>query len=474
MLVRGPTTLRHGDRRPGRSWAYGAAVDRPTTITEALERLAANDPALADEAAHVASWMAGGDDNEDPAALTLAGLQTFLWYELPTKWMIDPDDRTRTITAAAKLFETLGRPRYIELCHSPITTKILDAYDRSDTAGRKAFRTALNNSPVDPPDLTDFAWGSIMGLDEASARATVETGLETALDAGRFSPGVGMWRAAKATITAEILDTPQEHHFGQTWRSVIITERLRTWTNVFRSPTLASLRAAVANQLLHPVAVPDTAALTLEPVLWLCDALSRGGAPLTKTGNLGRAFVHHIATTSGWWKGSTLPRSEDEFYELHTLHAVARTARLAQHEHDRFMLNIPGISSRANINDTWARVARSVAGSDDFAQTAFETVAGLLLADTQPVRWRDAIDTATDALSEYGWQQSTTGTPSREMVTARAVERAVAVGFGRLRLFGTAQFIDEAGHRQIILTDDGRTLLHTFVRERAAGPRHDR
>lgn len=242
MLVRGATTLRHGDRRPGRSWAYGAAVDHPTTITEALEHLAANDPALADEAAHVASWMAGGDDNEDPAALTLAGLQTFLWYELPTKWMIDPDDRARTITAAAKLFETLGRPRYVELCHSPITTKILDAYDRSDTAGRKAFRTALNNSPVDPPDLTDFAWGSIMGLDEASARATVEIGLETALDAGRFSPGVGMWRAAKATITAEILDTPQEHYFGQTWRSVIITERLHTWTNMFRSPTLSSLR----------------------------------------------------------------------------------------------------------------------------------------------------------------------------------------------------------------------------------------
>ena len=431
------------------------------------------DPDHADTARYVAGWLAGGDDVDDPAELTLAGLQQFLWYGLPLKWMTEPGDREVVVEAAARLFEVLDRPRYVALCRSALTGNILDAYDRSEAAGLRAFRAALKNSPVEPPDLADFVWGSRMGLEEACARSYVEDGLEAALKDGRFEAGVGMWRATRARVTAGLLDTERPGYFGQTWRSLIVTERLETWTSATRqSEPLTGIRSIVANLLLHPVPVPADAAEVLGPVLWLCDALSTGGASLTETGNLGRAFVHLVARESGWWKGLTLPRTELEFYELHTLHALLRTARLAQHEHGRFMLNVPGISSRMNVDDTWARVARSIAGSDDFAQAAFETVMCILLTATGDASWVDVLDTATTALAGYGWEQSVRGSSGRELVTGRSVEHATGIGIGRLRLLGGVRRDGNPGERTVTLTDGGRALALTYIRERAAGPRH--
>ena len=254
---------------------------------------------------------------------------------------------------------------------------------------------------------------------------------------------------------------------------MIITERLETWTSsTGQCEQLTAIRSSVANLLLHPVPVPADAAEVLGPVLWLCDALSTGGAPLTETGNLGRAFVHRVARESGWWKGLTLPRTELEFYELHTLHALLRSARLAQHEHGRFMLNIPGISSRIAIAETWARVARSIAGSGDFAQAAFETVLCILFTASGAVSWVDVLDTATTALAGYGWEQSIRGSSRRELVTATSVEHATGLGMGRLRLFGAVHRDGKSGERTVTLTDGGRALALTYIRERATTPRH--
>lgn len=448
-------------------------MDVPESIEAAIQQLMLTDPDRADTARHVAGWLTGGDDVDDPAEFTLAGLQQFLWYGLPLKWMTEPGDREVIVEAAARLFEVLDRPRYVALCRSVLTAKILDAYDRSESAGLKAFRAALKDSPVEPPDLPDFVWGSRMGLEEACARSYIENGLESALNAGRFEAGVGMWRATRARVTAGLLDTERAGYFGQTWRSLIITERLETWTSSTRqSAHLTAIRAGVANLLLHPVPVPADAAEVLGPVLWLCDALSTGGAPLTETGNLGRVFVHRVARESGWWKGLTLPRTELEFYELHTLHALLRTARLAQHEHGRFMLNIPGISSRMNVGETWARVARSIAGSDDFAQAAFETVLCILLTATAGVPWVDVLDTATTVLAGYGWEQSIRGSAARELVTRRSVEHATGTGMGRLRLLDAVHTEGKPGERTVTLTEGGRALALTYIRERAAGPRH--
>ena len=59
-----------------------------------------------------------------------------------------------------------------------------------------------------PADTDGFAWGSLFGMEEASARHSVEAGLEEALDAGRFEPGGQAWRRKRADITAELPDQP--------------------------------------------------------------------------------------------------------------------------------------------------------------------------------------------------------------------------------------------------------------------------
>ena len=189
-------------------------VDVQESIEAAIAWLMLTEPDHADTARHVAGWLAGGDDVDDPGELTLAGLQQFLWYGLALKWMIEPGDREVVVEAAARPFEVLDRPRYVALCRSALTGSVLDAYDRSEAAGLKAFRAALKDSPVEPPDLADFVWGSRMGLEEACARSYVESGLEAALNADRFEAGVGMWRATRARITAGLLDTQRAGYFG--------------------------------------------------------------------------------------------------------------------------------------------------------------------------------------------------------------------------------------------------------------------
>lgn len=133
--------------------------------------------------------------------------------------------------AAAALFDGLGLDRYAAICRSPVTAEVHAACHRSDTEGRRAFRRALEQSGIDPPDLDDFAWGSMMGPDEASARSTVALALEHAIVAGEFRPGGRGWRDRQRAVTAATLDRPRPTLPTQSWRSAILTERLERWVS---------------------------------------------------------------------------------------------------------------------------------------------------------------------------------------------------------------------------------------------------
>jgi hypothetical protein len=447
-------------------------VTSPPTFDAAIRRLAPLDPVAASDARSVAGWLACVDD--DPRHVTLADLQRFLWLELPRKWlMTDHDEWVRIAESTARLFEILERPGYASLCRSKTTADVLEAHSRSDSAGLKAFRTALHDSGVEPQDLADFVWGSYFGLEEAHARQWVENGLETAMQAGRFTVKVGNWRSLRTKTTAELLDEPHPGYLGQSWRSVIITERLASWVGMTRqAASLSTMRASAANMVLHPIAVPDDAAELLEPVLWICDRLREGGCKLTARGNLARVFVHAVATERDWWSFRPLPRSEEEFFELSTLHAWLRSSRLAQHESGRLMLTVPGIGSSSKIGNTWTRLATTVAGSKDFDRAAFETMI-LPILSNDGCAWADALQAATAALSEYGWHtgpqrdQPATG-PLTELVVASAVH----TGFGRLRLLGGIIEEGDWRERTIRLTPTGRAFVLTYLRDRAAGPQH--
>jgi hypothetical protein len=91
--------------------------------------------------------------------ITQYGLQRFLWYELPRKWMTDLEGRRHLAMALGRVLDLVGLPRYAGICRSPETDAVLAAYERDDREGFAAFRRAEERSGVHPPDLPELTWG---------------------------------------------------------------------------------------------------------------------------------------------------------------------------------------------------------------------------------------------------------------------------------------------------------------------------
>jgi hypothetical protein len=83
--------------------------------------------------------------------ITLHGLQRFLWYQLPRKWITDLDGRLHVAASLGRLLDQVGLPRYAQVCRSDQTTEILETYERDDHDGFAAFRDAEERSGVTPP-----------------------------------------------------------------------------------------------------------------------------------------------------------------------------------------------------------------------------------------------------------------------------------------------------------------------------------
>jgi hypothetical protein len=108
-------------------------------VVVALDRLRAEDAHVAGDAEAALGSLTWGEGLE---TITLHGLQRFLWYELPRKWIIDLDGKRHIAIALGRLLELTGLPRYAVVCRSAETTELLAAYDRSSRDGFAAFRRA--------------------------------------------------------------------------------------------------------------------------------------------------------------------------------------------------------------------------------------------------------------------------------------------------------------------------------------------
>ena len=115
------------------------ADDEDPVIADAIAKLEAEDAGAAREAEAALDWLTAGEGLE---VLTQERLQHFLWYGLPMKWLTDTDHHRRIVDALARAFELLGLSRYAALCRSETTAEVLDAYERSDAEGKKAFHKA--------------------------------------------------------------------------------------------------------------------------------------------------------------------------------------------------------------------------------------------------------------------------------------------------------------------------------------------
>src|SRR5262245_20530518 len=101
------------------------ADDLHPAVIESLEQLSLLDPVAALDAGVALTWLVGGHGLD---RLHQAGLQQFLWYELPFKWLGPLDGRHALVAALARFFDIAGLARYAGVCRSTTTTEVLASW----------------------------------------------------------------------------------------------------------------------------------------------------------------------------------------------------------------------------------------------------------------------------------------------------------------------------------------------------------
>lgn len=170
-------------------------------------RMAKEDPiaaALAKLEAALGSLTWG----EGVSVITQERLQHFLWYGLPMKWLTDGEHHRRIASALARPLDLLDLLRYAALCRSATTAEVLDAYDRSDADGKKAFHRAHVASGIRPPDVDGLQWGSVMGLVDSDALSSTAELLELAVAAVTWRPAHGGGSSANRSWCGHISPPP--------------------------------------------------------------------------------------------------------------------------------------------------------------------------------------------------------------------------------------------------------------------------
>ncbi len=441
--------------------AAGVIISSVTDTAEhVLEEIRASDPGLAMDAEAVLGSLTWGEGIE---VITREGVQQFLWYTLPLKFLVDVEDHHRIARAAAVLLQRLGLDRYAEIARSPATHEILDAYTRSDAEGFAAYRRAQEASGIEPPDLDDLSWGSVMGIEEARAMSAVASALELAIYRGELHPGSRGWRSIQRRIAASALDADHPVIPGQSWRTVVLTERLEQWTST-RVDGLARLRKSVANGLLHPVE-PDVAAIAaaVEPFTWLLAAIG-DGVQATQKGNLSREFVRSVALKRGWWDLPGQPNREEEVLPLHLLHALGRTTNALRRRGRRIGLTKTGRAITADPVFAWRSFIMAMT-RDDFERQALEIIFLVLLDSDEVLRTDVLHGVAAHLATEMGWRTGASSIDAYKLANGVWLPRRWLLLFGMLLEEGPwdAQTSE--------LTDVGRITALTFLRQVATGPR---
>jgi hypothetical protein len=119
-----------------------------TAVAAALGRLRAADEHVAGDAEAALGSLTW---DQGLQAITQHGLQTFLWHELPRKWLTDLEGKLHIAASLGRLLELVGLRRYAAICRGPETTAVLQAYERSSREGFRGFRRAQERSGVEPP-----------------------------------------------------------------------------------------------------------------------------------------------------------------------------------------------------------------------------------------------------------------------------------------------------------------------------------
>jgi hypothetical protein len=435
-------------------------TDQDPVIGEAIVRLEAEDGDAARDAEAALGWLTAG---EGVGVLTQERLQHFLWYGLPMKWLTDTDHHRRVVDALARAFDLLGLPRYAALCRSDTTAGVLDAYERSDGEGKKAFHKADLASGIRPPDIDELEWGAVMGMTEADALSSTADLLELAIAGGDLVPGTRGWKQRQSDLVLAHLTTARLDLGGRTWLDAIRDERIETWLSTHRSPTRRRILEPLAGTVRRPAVLPAGADDPLHRLRWFLGGLA-DGQPLTQTGNLGRAFVQDAAPRFGW-DFPNPPRTEDELYDLHQLRHLTQRIGLARRSGRKLTLTTNGRAALADPDLVWRTVARGLLPDHQFAAALGELTLALLVDGARHATELDT--TLTEVVAEVGWRATDTGLPPDERDISWAWHQTTNL----LRALDVLAAGGRWDDRSYALTSVGRAVALECLHHRATGPR---
>ncbi|MGH9025732.1 MAG: hypothetical protein ACRDWD_06390 [Acidimicrobiia bacterium] len=438
-------------------------ADEDPIVAEALAKLEAEDAVAARDAEAALDWLTAG---EGLSVLTQERLQHFLSYQLPMKWLTDTDHHRRIVDALARALDLLGLPRYAALCRSETTTRVLDAYERGDAEGKRAFLRADVASGIRPPDIVELEWGSVMGMEESAALSSTAEWLELAVASGDLVPGARGWKQRQQELVRAHLTAARIQHGGRPFLDVIRDERLQTWLEGRRSPTRRRLLAPLVDLVRSPPALPDDVDDPIPPLRWLLGELV-DGQPLTQTGNLSRAFVQAAAGRFGWWHPDlhSLPRSEDELYDLHQVRHFAQRLGLARRSGRRLVLTSKGRKALDDVDQLWRTSAPGLLPDHEFVAALGELTLALLVGGELPADDIDAV--LTDVVDEIGWRAVDTGLPPDKHDISLAWHQTTNL----LRALNLLSTGGDWNDRAYGLTPAGRPVALEALHHQATGPR---
>lgn len=393
-------------------------------VEEAIVRMSIQDGRRGEDARAAVEWLTVGEEEEDvPALFSRRRLQLFLWYELPRKWLIEPEEHVAVAEALGSFFDQLGSRTgdLAGLCRAAETVRIL----RAEGEG---FVEAIEASGLESPDTPLLEWSDLMTIEESLERDAVSEMLEQAVDEGQLVPGAPSWQQRQAELVESHLIDPGAG--GTTPLARIYAARREAWLSRVDGEERSLLEAGMPTA--DEVPTPAEAEAATEPLLWLLGLLA-DGVKLTQTGalpcSLGRAAVDRYPD---WWDTELFgpPYREAEVYPLEVLHTLVDELKLARPRRGVLKLGPLGRALRTDPSALLLTIASAIAAVG--APAEFDLALAQLLAGDEQV-----------------------------------------VDFRLLHLLGPFQGVIGGRFRQEVqVTVAGRTLAAAILRARAYGPRH--
>ncbi|MDY7104858.1 MAG: hypothetical protein S0880_27040 [Actinomycetota bacterium] len=434
-------------------------------IGRAIAELSADEPQTGQIARFAWDSLTAG---EGPSAITRARLQRWLWGFVPKRWAGRPDAWSAAATACAALFDALDEPAYAEICRSDTTRAIHRAWRRSNRAGRTAMARAMTSSRTEPPPVDGLQWGTVFGSWEAGARKAVERELESAIDGGRLVPGRRNALDVARSVCADVVDAPHPEAIGQSWRSLIVTERVDAWAGSHHA-TAAQRRRRVdaAPHLLTPPDPPHGAELAenLEPLRWLAERC-RGGVRLTATHRLPPAVAAEAAARFGWGPAGRPPRREDEVGQLGEVRETARRLGICRRTGETLLTTATGRRLLDDPTSHWSRWTATLGGREPAEQGVAEVLA-LAVLEAGPGEGVDLLEALSRPCDGHGER-------AIDPVRDRAAIRASVERWRVWRLLDESAPISERGWRVVrpasTLTGVGAAALVSWLHQQATRP----